>query len=221
MRCSFTKNEMLVFEASKNTLALSLFFYRGPDQGRVDILIDNVTVKTLDLYNPVPEYRSEWRYKFPNPKQAHQVELVVPHEKRNASTGYQVCFDGFRLNNKFTDDTDYAIRYDSWSGLGNGRALGDSYRLSGAANSSITFVTRGNSFHWVTALGPDYGQADVYVDNQFIMTVDLYSPVQQWQEALSFTNLGRGLHTVSIIVLGQHNSASSGDGVVFDGILIP
>ncbi len=221
MRCSNKKNELLVFDTGRNALALSLYFYRGPNQGKALIQVDDVLVGTVDLYRASPQYRFEWNHQFANPKQTHKVRVVVLREKRNASTGYQVCFDGFRLNSTFTDDTDYGIRYSTWSGDANGKALGQAYRLSATADSSVTFSLRGRSFQWVTALGPNYGQADVYVDGVLIATVDLYFPAPKWQHSILFNNLGPGKHTVTIIVLGQHNSASGGDGVVFDGILIP
>ncbi|HSQ39595.1 MAG TPA: hypothetical protein VLM78_05495 [Anaerolineales bacterium] len=146
---------------------------------------------------------------------------MVLREKRNTSIGYQVCFDGFRVDNTFTDDTNYGIRYDAWSGNWNGKALGGGYRSSATADSSVTFTIRGSSFQWITNRGPNQGQADVYVDDKFIVTVDLYFPTQKWQQAILINKLGQGNHTVKIVVLGQHNSASGGNTIVFDGILVP
>ena len=221
MRCSSKKDELLTFDTSRGASRLSLFFYKGPNQGKARIIVDGAAVETLDLYKASPQYHFEWNYQFPNPKQAHQVKVVVLREKRNASTGYQVCFDGFRVDNTFTDDTNYGIRYDAWSGNWNGKALGGGYRSSATADSSVTFTIRGSSFQWITNRGPNQGQADVYVDDKFIVTVDLYFPTQKWQQAILINRLGQGNHTVKIVVLGQHNSASGGNTIVFDGILVP
>ena len=221
MRCSSTKNEILSFGISDDTASLSLFLYKGPNQGKVKILIDGTPVETIDLYRATPQYRYKWTHQFSKPLKTHRVRIVVLHEKRIASTGYQVCFDGFMPGSVFTDDTNYSIRFGTWSGIWNGKALGGGYRLADTADASVTFTTRGRSFQWITARGPNYGRAVIYVDGIRVATVDLYSPTQLWQESILIDNLGRGVHTVSIVVLGQNQAASGGSGVVFDGISIP
>ncbi len=221
MRCSSTKDEILSFDISATTASLSLYLYKGPDQGKAKIMIDGTPVETIDLYRASPQYRYEWTYQFSRPLKSHQVRIVVLHEKRNASTGYQVCFDGFKPGRVFTDDTNYSIRFGTWGGVWNGKALGGGYRLAMTADASVTFTTRGRSFQWITARGPNYGQAVIYVDAIQVATVDLYFPTQLWQQSILIDNLGRGVHTVSIVVLGQNQAASGGSGVVFDGIFIP
>lgn len=221
MRCSSKEDELLSFDTSKGSIALSLFFYKGPNQGKAKITVDNILVETLDLYRVSPQYHFEWKYLLKKPLQTHKVRVVILHEKRIASTGYQVCFDGYKISNKFTDDKDYSIRYGTWSGAQNGMALGDGYRLSMVADSSVTFKTFGKSFHWITARGPNYGKAAIFVDAHLVTTVDLYFPTHVWQQSILVNNLGQGMHTVSIIVLGQNQPASGGTGIVFDGIRIP
>jgi len=210
-----------MFDVSDDALLLKLYFYKGPNQGRARIVIDGAAVETLDLYKAAPQYRFEWTYQFPKPKQAHTVKVLVLREKRSASAGYQVCFDGYRVNNTFVDDIQYNIRYAQWGGVWNGKALGGGFRQSASADSTVTFTIRGRSFQWITARGPNYGQADIYVDDKFFATVDLYFPTQKWQQSISINNLSQGNHTVKIVVLGQRNSASGGDAVIFDGVIVP
>ena len=221
MRCSSIEDEILSFDTPSNAASLGLLFYKGPNQGKARLLVDNVQVDTLDLYNTSPLYRYEWKYQFTKPYQAHKVRVLVLHEKRLASTGYKICFDGFRIGTVFTDDTNYGIRYGAWGGSWNGKALGGGYRLATNADSSVTFATRGRSFQWITARGPNYGQAVIYVDTKAVLTVDLYYPTQLWQQSILVNNLGPGVHTISIVLLGQNQPASGGSGVVFDGIFIP
>jgi hypothetical protein len=155
------------------------------------------------------------------PRQNHEVKIVVLHDKRNASSGYQVCFDGFRVNNKSVDDTYFGVRYDAWAGISNGNAVSDAYRLASIANSVVTFDIGGSEFDWITARGPHFGQADIYVDDQLAMTVDLYFRVLQWDQMIHLQNLGGGGHTIKIVVKGEHNLLSGGDGIVFDGFRVP
>jgi hypothetical protein len=210
-----------MFEVSDKSLLLKLYFYKGPNQGKARIIIDGAAVETLDLYRASAQYRFEWTYQFPKPKQAHTIKVLVLREKRNVSAGYQVCFDGYRVNNIFMDDTQYNIRYALWSGVSNGKALGGGFRQSASADSTVTFTIRGRSFQWITARGPNYGQAEIYVDDVYYATFDLFFPTQKWQESIAIGNLGPGEHSVKIVVLGQHHPASGGNAVVFDGVIVP
>lgn len=221
MRCSSTKGELLSFDSPSGVAAISLVLYRAPNQGKVRILVDDTPVETLDLYWTSPQYRYEWKYQFSKPLRAHQVKVIVLHEKRNSSKGYQICFDGSRIGSAFTDDANYGIRYGSWSGVLNEKAMARGYRLSSNKNASVTFTTFGRSFQWITARGPNYGQAAIYADAILVATVDLYHPAQAWQQTILVDNLGQGFHTVSIVVLGQNQPASGGSAVLFDGISIP
>ncbi|RJP54527.1 MAG: hypothetical protein C4583_02660 [Anaerolineaceae bacterium] len=221
MRCSSKKNEALTFDVNKDSVLLRLYFYKGPNQGKARIIVDGALAKTIDLYRATPQYRFAWKYGIPDQRRKHTVKVLILREKRNVSTGYQVCFDGYGEESTFTDDTNYNIRYEAWGGAWNGKALGGGYRVSSTAGSLVRFTIRGRSFRWITARGPNYGQADIYVDDKFFATVDLYSSTQKWQHALEIKNLSQGSHTVKIVVLGQRNSASGGNAIVFDGISVP
>ena len=73
---------------------------------------------------------------------------------------------------------------------------------------------------WVTARGPAYGKAQIWIDGALKQTVDLYRSAQQWQYKITIAGLTSGLHNVVIKVLGTKNSAASNDGVVIDGFII-
>jgi hypothetical protein len=221
MRCSATKNETITFEISETTASLSLVFYKGPNQGKTAIVVDDILVETIDLYSKSPTYRFVWSYQISTLGETHKVKIRVLREKRFASAGYQVCSDGFKSDTVFTDDMNYAIRYGSWGGAWNGKALGGGYRMARLADSSVTFTTKGKSFQWITARGPNYGKAAIYVDSQLVKIVDLYLPVQAWRQNININGLSVGKHTVSIIVLGKSHPASTGTGIVIDGIIFP
>lgn len=221
LRCAARKDETIAFAVPQNAVKLSLLFYRGPNQGKARVIMDGVAVETLDLFRNAEQYQFVYDVPIANPNQNHQVKIVVLREKRNASSGYQVCFDGFRFNNKPVDDTYFGIRYSAWAGAANGRAVAEAYRIATIANSSISFEIGGSEFDWVTARGPKYGLADIYVDDQLVMTVDLYFRALQWDYSIHLQNLGGGGHTIKIVVRGEHNPLSGGDGVVFDGFRVP
>jgi hypothetical protein len=221
LRCSSRKDEFLAFEVPQNTVKLSLLFYRGPNQGKARIILDGAAVETLDLFRNNDQYLFVYDVPITAPKQNHDVKIVVLHEKRNASSGYQVCFDGFRVNNNPVDDIYFGIRYDAWAGVANSHAVADAYRMASIGNSVVTFDIGGNEFDWITARGPNFGLADIYVDDQLLMTVDLYFRVMRWNQSIHLQNLGGGGHTIKIVVKGEHNPISGGDGIVFDGFRVP
>ncbi len=222
LRCSVQKNETMVFSVKQRTRGVSVIFYKGPDQGMATVYIDDQLIETLDLYYAKPRFGFEKIYQVPDPnKNSHEVKIVVLREKRNVSSDYQVCIDGLRIKNTEVDETQYAVRYGAWNGAQNDNAFGRFFRVSSVTNETLTFTTFGDSFRWITAKGPYYGQADIYVDNLFHATVDLYFPTQQWQYRLLVKGLGAGRHTIRIVVLGQHHPASSGNAIVFDGLAYP
>jgi len=199
-----------------------LIFYRGPDQGKAEIYINDVPIETLDLYRAQPQYGFERSYELPaSGREQHTVKVIVLRQKRPVSGGYRVCLDGFRADGQFLDEFHASAQYGPWRGASNHRASNGTYRITDQPNASLTFRIPGRSFHWITARGPDYGKAAVYVDDRLIATIDLYAPTRTWQHPIPFTRLGPGPHTVRIVVLGEHHPNSRGSGVVFDAFRVP
>jgi hypothetical protein len=121
-----------------------------------------------------------------------------------------------------TEDSTISVFYNNWEGDTSTAASGGTYRLNanGATDAKFTFV--GTSVGWITANGPSYGMANVFIDGvKSGGTFDLYSAKQQWQVAISFTGLSAAQHTIEIEPLGTKNSASKGTGVVVDAFRGP
>ncbi|MEW5940696.1 MAG: hypothetical protein AB1750_13590 [Chloroflexota bacterium] len=222
MRCSGQKDETLIYFANQSAAEIGVIFFRGPNYGMADVYVDNILRETVDLYNATPKPGYERLYDGLDPNlTSHELKIVVRREKRAESNGYQVCVDAFRVDGTRVDDTNYSVQYGGWMGIQNNRALGRFFRTASSPGVTLTFATDGPYFTWITATGPSYGQADVYADDRFLTNVDLYSAVYKWQAQILVRGAGPGRHTIKIVVLGQHNSASSGNDVVFDGLLLP
>ena len=84
----------------------------------------------------------------------------------------------------------------------------------------MKFSFTGSQFNWMTARGPAYGKAKIYVDGVAVKTVDLYRASQQWQYRINIKNLTYGSHVVTIKVLHKKNPLSKGFGIVSDGFEI-
>lgn len=120
-----------------------------------------------------------------------------------------------------TENTRETIKYSSaWSVANDANATDGRYRISSTAGATTTFTFTGDSITWITAKGPAYGKAEVFIDGVSKGVVDLYNATQVWQYQQSYTGLGAGNHTITVKVLGQKNSASSGYGVVVDAFAV-
>ncbi len=64
-------------------------------------------------------------------------------------------------------------------------------------------------------------QAEVWIDGQLKVTVDLYAPTQQWQVVKTYSGLSAGPHLLQIKVLGTKQAASTGTQIVVDAFRAP
>ncbi len=92
--------------------------------------------------------------------------------------------------------------------------------LNGTAGAVAQLKFTGDQIDWITAKGPRYGQAEVFIDGVSRGITDLYQAATQWQVPVSFAGLGAGVHTIQVEVLGTHNVLSNGTGVVLDAFKI-
>jgi bacillopeptidase F len=128
-----------------------------------------------------------------------------------------VSVDAFAVGTGTTQDSSTRISYDRWIGYVRALASGGSYRASTAGQVSLTFT--GNAVDWVTALGPKFGTAKVYIDGVDRGTFDLYSKATTWQAVKSFADLGSGTHSIVIVPLGSKSKVSRGKTVVVDALV--
>jgi bacillopeptidase F len=90
--------------------------------------------------------------------------------------------------------------------------------MSSTAGAVAQVAFTGTHIDWITAKGPAYGQANVFIDGvQQGGTIDLYDPTQQWQVPISFTGLSASsTHILQIQVLNTSNPSSTGTAVPVD-----
>ncbi len=103
------------------------------------------------------------------------------------------------------EQTDTHLAYTgSW---GTGQSSGASRGSWGYANTSGASVTvkfTGTSLSWITVKSPNYGIAQVTLDSDAPLDVDLYSPDTKWQQKVwSATGLQDGAHTLTIAYTGD------------------
>jgi hypothetical protein len=204
--------------------AITWVTYTGPDQGKAKVIVDGKLKQTIDLYSPT----ANWQHPvviggLANKKHTILIQATNTHNPH--STDSWVVVDGFKIGPSiFLDDNDININslytYGSWLGLRNPSARFVGYRISTVKNSTMQFSFLGTRFNWVTARGPQYGRAAVYVDGHLVKIVDLYNATTQWRYRFTFANIGYGNHVIMIKVLHAKSAASKGFGVVCDGFEI-
>lgn len=72
------------------------------------------------------------------------------------------------------DESDLAIAYQPAWALKTGiKAFGGARRTSSLAGATATYTFRGTDVAWISARGPKLGRARIYIDGDYIRTVDL------------------------------------------------
>jgi hypothetical protein len=76
----------------------------------------------------------------------------------------------------------------------------DDVHYATADGAAIDFTFQGNGIEWWTALGPDQGEADVYVDGKLVRRVNLGNEVRVTaQQVFNAPGLKNGQHTLRIV----------------------
>lgn len=126
------------------------------------------------------------------------------------------------------DDTSPALTYTgAWTHAGPSVSYtyGDydnteSFSASPGASATVSFT--GTGVELVGPLGSNAGIADIYLDGKLAAVADTYDPwgKQFQQDVFSARHLTPGSHTLTVVVTGTKNPASSGTGVVIDAIQV-
>lgn len=216
LRCSENQGQDISFTTPVNSQKIGILFFKGPSQGKARVSIDGKTRETIDLYKKSRQFQFERTYTGLSDKK-HSIKVIVLGTKNAKSDGYRVCVDGFTYNNTRVNDAYGWVTYGPWriqTFVNN-----PTYRVASLKGASFDLKINGNTFIWVAAAGPDGGLADIYVDNRFIKTVDLYSSTLHWRKRIKIDDLGNKEHRVAIIVLGQKSPGSNGTKIYLHRIL--
>ncbi|MEU4191943.1 X2-like carbohydrate binding domain-containing protein [Kribbella sp. NPDC026611] len=76
----------------------------------------------------------------------------------------------------------------------------DDVHATTANGAGVNFTFTGTAIEWLTALGPDQGDADVYIDGKLIKRVNLHNDTRVTnKQVFSATGLRNAQHTVRIV----------------------
>ncbi|WP_422657061.1 glycosyl hydrolase family 95 catalytic domain-containing protein [Paenibacillus sp. EC2-1] len=117
------------------------------------------------------------------------------------------------------DDKDSSIVYTGvWSPYSNPSNYQGTESFSNEKGASASFTFTGTSIKFISALQPNHGYFDVYLDGELVAEgVDGYGPATLKQQVLfQKADLSKEEHTIKIVVKGTKNNASSNTIAMID-----
>jgi hypothetical protein len=200
---------------------LTVVFFKSWNQGIARIVIDGQVHGLVDLYSPIQKYG--YRHHITGLTFApHTISVEVTGQRNPASREAIVTVDAFVVAGTFVEETDPRLVYTTWWPWKHPEAAGGLYYRSRAANATVRFDPVGTNATLLTARGPEFGIAEIYLRGELIETVDLYSPVYEWQFPVPITGFRPGVtEHVVVKVTGRKNPASSDTLVIVDGFTQP
>ena len=102
------------------------------------------------------------------------------------------------------DESNFAIDFSGgWGEAEFARYNGGQVRYAIAAGATAWFTFTGSSITWIGPMGPTRGEANIYLDEELVATVDVYAPhYRPRAEIFSQTFDRLGTHTITIEVVG-------------------
>lgn len=127
------------------------------------------------------------------------------------------------LTIKKVEESDASIKYapttptNSWTTVSAMAASGGKYKVSANTNATVSYTFTGKGIRWYGVQDNKGGVVEVYIDNQLVGEVDLYSQASQYNKLLfERLNLPSGTHTITLKNTGQKNTNSTGTNISVD-----
>jgi subtilisin family serine protease len=224
---SYSNQKDAYAELSFDGTAIQVLSKTSPPRGLADIYIDNQFVATVDLYRTKDTYQDVIFTKDGLTNTTHTIKIVVKGQKSSAATGTTVAIDAFVVSKPKVvittiENNDPAVKYSgAWSHISQSGNSGNSLSYSTQKDAYAELSFDGTAIQVLSKTSPPRGLADIYIDNQFVATVDLYRTKDTYQDVI-FTKDGltNTTHTIKIVVKGQKSSAATGTTVAIDAFVI-
>ncbi len=203
-------------------------------QGEAKVTLDgnDAEAVVIDLYSASTSWKKRVYSTGILDDGVHYVTIECLGEKNPASWWYTIGVDAFdimgtpatppppaALPTRY-QQTDAKITYlGDWTTLSNGSASGLSYASASQKGAAAMAEFTGTEVSVLASKGPAYGEADIYVDDVIVDTVDLYSPSTAWKVPIySDDTLSDTTHTIAVECTGDKNPGSSGTAVNLDAL---
>jgi len=151
---------------------------------------------------------------------AQGITSGAPAPTSGSTVTVAVTINPYRV----VEDTSAGITFDRFVPVRSAAYSNGSYVYGRWTNTRIDARFSGTRIIWIGPKQPNYGKADVYIDNVKLATVDCYAPPAQATSVATIwrsPELAPGAHIISIRLTGARNPASSGNIVVIDRLVLP
>ena len=189
----------------------------GPDQGYADVYIDNIKKATINNYATSRHYHVARTWSgFTNAP--HTIKIVAENKRSSGATNSYVSVDAIKVGSTmYNSPSPLAI---AWSRVGMTSASGHYVIRSDVSGAAVSMTFKGTSVRWYTMTAADQGKAQVFIDGKLVSTIDNYSSSTKYGVSRTFGSLSNAVHTVRIVVLGQHRSGAKGSLVSIDRFVV-
>jgi mannan endo-1,4-beta-mannosidase len=199
---------------------LNIYTKKTPSSGKYDVYIDNAYAATVDGYsaNDLSTVKTYSNSGLTNA--AHTVRIQLAGQKNASSAGFYVGLDYFEQGSELTikDNASVEVTFGgTWTHSADATYFNDTKSVSNIDTSTSSLTFTGTQFGIYTKKTPSSGKYDVYIDDVYDSTVDLYaSSTQPTTRTFSKTGLPNASHTIRLQVSDQKNAASGGYFVGLD-----
>lgn len=104
----------------------------------------------------------------------------------------------------------------TWRTRSNAAYSGNRMSYNNVGGSSFTATFTGSRVELVSDKDPYRGQAQVFIDEALVGTIDCYAPLSQLQSVVFARDVAQGSHTIRVSPTGERHASSRGAYVVVD-----
>jgi bacillopeptidase F len=212
---SYVVDHLAGASASYRFTSSSIIWYTniGPNYGIADLYVDGVIKAAVNAYSPTTHYRAA--FTVSGLTFATHTLTIRARGARGSThgTGSDVAVDAFRTGSSTIASP--TVSY-VWGTVKASAASGGAYARSDEAGSAVSFTFRGTGIAWDSVRGQSMGRALVYIDGVFKVSIDNYYGTTQYGYTRAFSGLTDGVHTIKILVLGNHRAGATGSLITID-----
>jgi hypothetical protein len=185
----------------------------GPDQGKADVYIDGVRKTTVNNYAAKRHYKVA-RAVSGLASRAHTLRIVVLGTKGSkAGTNTFVSVDAVTVGT--TTNTAPSL-VTTWRRAASSHFSGGHALVADLRGEALQLSFRGTGITLVTQRGVNQGKVQVWVDGALKATYDDYAATTSYGVKRTVSGLADAVHTVRVVVLGQHHKGGKGTQVTID-----
>ena len=204
---------------------------KGPSYGNIEVIVDGISRGTVSCYAASYAHQQSLYALTGLADRVHSITIRVTGTRSAASSGTVVVFDAFEVSSTGNPAAIYIgfmraeensprLKLSGFTARAASPVFsGGGYTYSAQAGASISTAFRGTDLAILGSVGPSYGNVEIVIDGVSRGIISTYAGSYTHHVAIySESGFSDGVHTLSIVVCGTKEAASSGAIVIFDAI---